>query len=257
MTMTGSARRAMAGHVEKLFVKPVHGAPVLALAEGEAMRCSAGLGIEGDVHANRLSPRQVLITVRSELDALAIDAGALHENVVLAVASASVGALRPGAALLTDRGVEIWLTMYCEPCRRIAAVASDLTALIHRRGVLGRIVVGGEIVAGDAIALIPGRHVALPESPLRRFQDVVASIPQGRVLRYRDVTMAMGVADSFVRAIPGYIRRTAGTELPTHRIVDVKGRLPAIVEWQAKKLEDEGVRVRVDVVDLNHYLWRG
>lgn len=244
----------IAGYVEKLFVKAAPGAPVTALAHGTAMRCSAGFGIEGDVHANRLSPRQVLITARCELDALSLDAGVLHENLVVSLPSAA--SLRPGLALVTERGVVIWLTMYCEPCQRIAVVAPDLRALIHRRGVLGRVVEGGEIVAGDGIELVPDRYPALPESMLLRFFEVVASIPQGRVARYRDVTIAMGAADSFVRAIPGYIRRNAGAGLPTHRIVDVKGRLPGIVQCQANRLEEEGVRVRFDAVDLNQYLWR-
>lgn len=255
MKISGSAEQVTSGRVERLFIKPAHGAQPLALMPGEALRCSAGLGIAGDVHANRLSPRQVLVTLRSELDALSLPAGALHEN--LAIALAVPAAFRPGAALVTARGVEIWLTKYCEPCQRIAAVAPDLGAMIHRRGILGRIVVGGDIVAGDTLELIPGRHAALPESTLQMFLDTVAAIPAGRVATYRDVTTAMGVADSFVRAIPGYIRRNAAAGLPSHRIVDAKGRLPELVQGQQVLLEGEGVSVRAGAVDLARYLWRG
>ena len=246
-------------HVEKLYVKEARGGLPLALAPGEVMRCSAGLGIEGDVHANRLSPRQVLITLRSELDALSIEAGALYENIVVSLAHDA--AFKPGAALVTQRGVEIMLTMYCEPCQRIAAVGPSLGTMINRRGILGRIVQGGQIVVGDSIELIAARYRALPESVLARFLEAVASIPQGRVARYLDVTIAMGVDQSFVRAIPGYIKRNAGQPVPTHRIVDAKGRLPAIVDGQGVRLEQEGVRVQLgsdrDWVDLECYLWRG
>ncbi len=255
MHITESSGRATAGRVERLFVKPAHGAQMRALAPGEALQCIEGLGIAGDVHANRLSPRQVLVTLRCELDALSLGAGALHENLVIALASPA--AFRPGAALVTARGVEIWLTMYCEPCQRIAAVAPDLAAMVQRRGILGRIVAGGAIVAGDMLELIPGRHRALPASTLQMFLDVVAAIPAGQVARYRDVTTAMGVADSFVRAIPGYIRRNAAAGLACHRIVDAKGRLPGLVPCQQQLLEGEGVQVNAGAVDLERVLWRG
>lgn len=246
-------------HVEKLYVKAARGELARALAPGEAMRCSAGLGIDGDVHANRLSPRQVLVTSRAELDALSIEAGALFENIVVSLESDA--AFKPGAALVTQRGVEIWLTMYCEPCQRIAGVGPGLGAMVNRRGILGRIVGGGQIAAGDSVRLIAQRYPALPEPVLARYLQAVASIPQGRVARYLDVTIAMGVDQSFVRAIPGYIKRSAGQHVPSHRIVDARGRLPAIVPGQAERLEREGVRVQPgaerDTVDLERYLWRG
>ncbi len=120
---------------------------------------------------------------------------------------------------------------------------------------------GGEIVAGDAFELTAARYAALPEAALGRFLQAVASIPEGRALRYRDVAIAMGVDVSFVRAIPGYIRRNGGAHLPSHRIVDAKGRLPQIVAGQASMLQAEGVSVRdeggAQVVDLQRFLWQG
>ncbi|HEX9174396.1 MAG TPA: MGMT family protein [Telluria sp.] len=251
------------GSVEALFLKVRHGKDAAELASGAALTCVAGLGIDGDVHANRLSPRQILVTLQSELNALSISPGALHENMV--ISGATLAYFLPGAALVTSGGVEIGLTMYCEPCKRIEGLVPELAALIHRRGILGRVVAGGEIRRGDTIKLIPHRYVALPESVEQKFLDFIPTIPAGRVVRFGDVTTAMGVADSFVRAVPGYIRRSMGRQLPLHRVVNARGELPNIVPDQAAMLAAEGVRITCShalasgapKVDLQQYLWRG
>lgn len=221
------------------------------------MLCEAGLGIRGDVHAHRLSPRQVLLTLDSELRDLRIAPGALLENIV--ISSAHPELFRPGSALVTASGVEVRLTMFCEPCKRIAHVAKDFGRLLHRRGVLGVFETGGELRHGDALALIGGRYAPLPESAYQRFLDFIPTIPPGRVVRYRDITMAIGAADSFVRALPGYIKRSMGVGLPLHRIVNARGELLPLVRGQAARLLAEGVIHHSDaaVVDLARYLWQG
>jgi alkylated DNA nucleotide flippase Atl1 len=235
------------GVIDGLYLKRRHG----ELANEAALQCVAGLGIVDDVHANRLSPRQVLLTLSSELEQLRIAPGALQENIVIACGRPEL--FRPGSALLSASGVEIALTMFCEPCKRIAHLAPKLSMLIHRRGVLGRFVTGGELRVGESFELIPGRHEALSESPYQNFLDVVAAIPAGRVLRYADVAIGMGVADSFVRALPGYIRRSVGRELPLHRIVNARGQLPNLVPAQAARLQAEGVTVAGNTVSLRDH----
>jgi alkylated DNA nucleotide flippase Atl1 len=255
--------------IAQLYRKPARGQSAVALGAGEAMRCEAGVGIVGDAHASRLSPRQVLVTLDSELQALGIAPGALGENMVIAGAQPAL--FRPGSALVGGTGVEIRLTMFCEACKRIAHVAPDLGKLLHRRGVLGVVAVGGTLRVGDTLALIGGRYPALPESPYQKFLDFVATIPAGRVVRYVDVALAIGVDDSFVRALPGYIRRSAGGDLPLHRIVNARGELPRIAPEQVARLQAEGVMLRgapalarapapspaPAVADLPRYLWRG
>ncbi|MYM73842.1 hypothetical protein GTP56_16750 [Duganella sp. FT134W] len=244
----------MSSRIERLYLKPARGQPLRALGQREAMVCEAGLGIHGDAHANRLSPRQVLVTLASELRALDIAPGALGENIVLSSQQPSL--LRPGTALVTAAGVEIRLTMFCEACRRISHVAPNLRQLLRRRGVLGVIEMGGELRIGDALTLVDGRYRALPESAYQKFLDFVPTIPVGRVLRYGDVAVAIGVADSFVRALPGYIKRS--TSLPVHRIVNARGELLNFLPEQAARLQAEGVVNQGGaVVDLQRYLWRG
>jgi alkylated DNA nucleotide flippase Atl1 len=236
--------------VEALFIK--RGAQ---REPRDTVTCVAGLGIEGDAHANRLSPRQILVTLASELDVLHIPPGSLFENMV--ISSPAPESFRPGAALTTASGVEIRLTMYCEPCKRIAPVVGDLRKMIHRRGILGTIVTGGQITCGERIELVPGPYPPLPDSAKQKFADFVRTIPAGRVVRYLDVTVAMGVAPSAVRAIPGFIARAAGTGLPTHRIVNARGALSASMPDQAAKLAAEGVTVQDGTIDLDDHLWAG
>lgn len=252
------------GRIEHLFRKERHGSALIRLAQCDAIECVSGLGIAGDVHAHRLSPRQILVTLQSELDALRIAPGALRENLVISASSPEF--FRPGSALITRSGVEIRLTMFCEPCKVILPVVRDLASMVNRRGILGYIEKGGSIATGDELCLQPDRYLALPESPFEKFLDFVATIPVGKVVRYSDVAIAMGVADSFVRAIPGYIKRSSGANLPVHRIVSGRGGLLPYVPYQADKLTAEGVHVTLhaDLVDsspgtvaLKSHLWQG
>jgi alkylated DNA nucleotide flippase Atl1 len=252
------------GRIEKIFRKESHGKPTIELGPGEMLECIAGFGIQGDVHANRLSPRQILVTLQSELDELQIAAGALRENLVISTNSAEM--FRPGSALITDKGVEINLTMFCEPCKRISSVVPDLGSMINRRGILGYIEKGGAIQIGDAVSLVASRYSPLPESPYQKFLDFVSTIPAGKVVRYLDVTIAMGVADSFVRAVPGYIKRSVGNNIPLHRIVNAQGNLLTYVPNQAKILAEEGIAVKMESdlfgeslgkIELESHLWQG
>lgn len=257
------ATATFAGRVERLFRKERRGEEMVELADGEEFECIPGFGIQGDVHAHRLSPRQILITLQSELEDLKIEPGALFENLVISTASPE--AFRPGTAITTDKGVHIDLTMFCEPCQRILPVSRDLGAMIGRRGVLGYFRRGGTIAQGDGIILHANHHAALPESPYQKFLDFVPMIPSGKVVRYQDLAIAMGVANSFVRALPGYIKRSAATGIPLHRIVNSRGGLLACLPLQATRLSQEGVRVEQQPglrdgcawVRLENYLWQG
>lgn len=244
---------AAAGRVEHLFVKARRGGAVAELAPQAPLVCVGALGVEGDIHANPLSPRQILVTLRSQLDELSIAPGALSENMVVRLDDERH--FRPGSAIVTAGGVEIRLTMYCEPCKRILPVVADLAVMIGRRGILGCIVRGGAVHSGDAVSVIAGRYRPLPESPAGKFLDVVHAIPAGRVLRYLDVTIAMGVDASFARALPRHIRNNLAGGAPVHRIVDRRGGLLAYVPGQAEQLAAEGVAI--GAVDWQRFLWQG
>ncbi|HWW73053.1 MAG TPA: MOSC domain-containing protein, partial [Duganella sp.] len=145
----------------------------------DALTLVAGLGVDGDINAHRLSPRQILVTVASELAALSLPAGALRENLVISTAEAAH--FKPGGALIGAGGLEIRLTMYCEPCKQLLPLVAGLAGMIGRRGILGVVVGGGQLQRGQALEMIPGRHPALPESPYQKFLDFIPTIPRGKV----------------------------------------------------------------------------
>jgi alkylated DNA nucleotide flippase Atl1 len=249
------------GVVLSLFWKPHRGAP---MEQASLLQCIAGYGIQNDVNAHKLSPRQVLITLDAEIEELSAGPGALRENMVVALEDQT--AFRPGASLIASSGVEIALTMYCEPCKRIAHIVPTYSEIMGKRGILGRIVRSGTIGEKDSFSIFDEAYDPLQDAVEQRFFDFVRSIPRGRVVRYIDVTIGIGVADSFVRAMPGYIRRASGTTLPLHRIVDGQGRVLDYVSRQAKELENEGVALirQADLfdqkgtrVDLGAHLWLG
>ena len=241
----------MTAKVEQLFVKTRHGKPMTAV---DSLTLVTGLGIEGDINAHRLSPRQLLVTIVSELEALALPSSALRENLVISTDAPEN--FKPGSALIGADGLEIRLTMYCEPCKQLLPLVDNLAGMIGRRGILGVVVGGGQLQRGEVLELLPGRYSALPESVYQKFLDFVATIPRGRVVRYSDVAMAIGADNSFVRAIPGYIKRSLDAGLPLHRIVSARGRLLATIPAQAEMLSAEGVP-STGSVDLKTCLWQG
>lgn len=241
----------MLGKVEQLFVKTGYGQP---MAQVESLTLVIALGIDGDINAHRLSPRQVLVMLASELDALRLPPGALRENIVISTDMPQQ--LAPGSALVSASGVEIRLTMLCEPCKQIQPLVGNLASMIGRRGVLGMVVGGGVLRRGDALDLVSNRYPALAESAYQKFLDFVPTIPRGRVVRYSDVAVAIGADNSFVRAIPGYIKRSVAAGLPLHRIVSARGQLLATVPDQAARLMAEGVP-SADGVALPSFLWQG
>jgi alkylated DNA nucleotide flippase Atl1 len=240
----------MPSTIRHLYTKTARHRPVSAV---DAITLATGIGIAGDTHAHKLSPRQVLVTATEQLQALAVAPGALSENIVLD--NLALADFRPGSAIVSG-DVEIRLTMYCEPCKQIAPIVGNLAAVIAKRGILGVVVQGGVLRAGDTVTLIPGRYPPLPESVPQKFSDFVATIPRGRVVRYRDITLAIGVDDSFMRALPGYIRRHLDQGLPLHRIVNARGELLATIPRQAETLAAEGVPSN-GAVDLARFLWQG
>ncbi len=60
---------------------------------------------------------------------------------------------------------------------------------------------------GDAVEVRSARQPALSDVPYERFTCFLRHVPPGMVVDYKQVTVGMGVAESYVRAIPRYLRR--------------------------------------------------
>lgn len=248
------------GQVTHLFLKPSHGRPMEACP---LLEVRAGSGIQGDVNARAMSPRQILLVRQEDLDVFAIAPGALRENVVLAGLPPEIFA--PGSLVTIGPTASIRATFLCEACKRIAHVVPSLKSIADKRGLLGVILADGCINVGDRVTVQTEQFPPLSDIPYRRFLEFVARIPPGQVVTYRQVVIGMGVAESYMRAIPMYIQRTSAALYPLHRILDTEGQVIPYVIDQQQRLAAEGIEplqanALFDVptpvrISLERYLW--
>lgn len=129
-----------------IWVTPVRRQPAVAV---EASRAVADLGLDGDAHAKAGSDRQVLLMDRETLDALGLAPGDLKENLTTAGFPLYD---QPSGALLRVGDAVLKLTGPCTLCGKTEAIRPGLRQeLAGRRGMLARVVEGGEIRVGDAV----------------------------------------------------------------------------------------------------------
>ena len=118
----------------------------------ERVRAIEEHGLEGCAHARPGTKRQVLFASAQHLDDLGVEYGRIRENFTVEGADVHewpVGQrLRVGGALFE-------ITMVCDPCSRMDEIRPGLQEeLDGRRGMLARVVVTGEVAAGDEIQLV-------------------------------------------------------------------------------------------------------
>ncbi len=172
----------------------------------------------------------------------------------------------PGTLLTFENGAAIRLTFHCEPCKRIAHLVESLKSIQAKRGILGVVIKSGKIQVGGNFQFQSHKFPALPENPYKRFLNFIIKIPIGKVVTYKQIIKGMGVDNSYLRAIPTYLKKTSAADYPLHRILDSKGYLITYVSQQKSKLEAEGVKVLSDsdllidlnknFVDIKDYLWK-
>lgn len=250
--------------ITHLFFKKAKGEP---MSPSKTLQLLKGYGIENDINGSSISPRQVLITRKEDLDDLNIVYGGLRENII--VEGLSQSDFVPGGLLHIGDNVKIRLTFHCEPCKRIADVVPNMKDVINRRGILGVVIEGGIIGVKHKITCSPNMFTAFSEIPYQRFLNFIQYIPYGKVATYKMVTAGMGVAESYIRAIPKYIDRCSSeiNTYPVHRIVDTGGAvIDNYVPCQVRMLQQEQVHViaTLDLFDnggcrvpLSQFLWSG
>ena len=135
--------------VAGLFTSPARKSGVSTAHE--RVRAVAGHGFEGCAHANP-PKREVLFVSREHLDGLDLEPGAIRENITVAgedVQAWEVGRqVRAGDALFE-------ITMVCDPCHRMDELRDGLREQLDgKRGMLARVVEGGDVAVGDPIQLV-------------------------------------------------------------------------------------------------------
>lgn len=242
------------GSIVQLFTKFQHGSKML---EATKVYLKAGYGINSDVNANPISPRQVLIVRIEDILDLSIQPGELRENIVIQCINSAK--FQPGSLITFESGAAVRLTFHCEPCKQIHHLVSSLASIQGKRGILGVVIKSGAIQVGSKFQIKTHQFPALSEKPYERFLDFIVKIPPTKVVTYKQIITAIGVDNSYIRAIPHYIKKTSNLDYPTHRILDSQGNLIPYITEQKNKLESEGTLVLYEnkyFVNLQEYLWQ-
>lgn len=141
------------GFVVSLQICEAHRAPMQTL---QAVKALENLGLEGDRHALPDGSRQVLLIEEETLKRLGVPIGAVKENIT--TRGIALMNLAPGTRLQM-RDVVFELTKPCTPCERMEEIRPGLRdELQGQRGMLARVLRGGEIRVGDAIAVVRLRN---------------------------------------------------------------------------------------------------
>jgi hypothetical protein len=146
---SGRARGKAAAMVVSLQICAAHRAPMEKL---DVVRVLSNLGLEGDRHAIPDGSRQVLLIEEETLNRLGIPIGAVKENVT--TRGIDLMHLAPGTQLRIGQAL-FQLTKPCTPCSRMDEIRVGLQdELEGQRGMMARVIQGGEIRVGDNIAIV-------------------------------------------------------------------------------------------------------
>jgi MOSC domain-containing protein YiiM len=116
----------------------------------DAIQAVMDRGFHGCAHGRTGSKRQILLVDRETLDAMELQPGIIRENITtegINVNGLAIGQqLRVGEALLEVSAV-------CTPCDQLEKVRPGLRRELYgRRGMLCKVIEGGDIRSGDSIA---------------------------------------------------------------------------------------------------------
>ena len=190
------------GSVLALALRPTRAAGPMRVTGARAF---AGIGLEGDVHADARSPRQLLLADAAVYRDLALPAHALGENLLLDVDPAT---LPSGTVLAIGHEVRLRLMFGCEACGQLDRVRPGLARAVDgRRGVLTRVEHGGMLAPGDVVVVVDTIAPAWSDDWRERVARVLEAVPPGHVLEYRLLARLAGIQASYCRAFPHLLAR--------------------------------------------------
>lgn len=83
-----------------------------------------------------------------------------------------------------------------------------------KRGILGVVIKSGKIQVGSNFQVQANTYPALSENPYERFLNFIIKVPSGKVVTYKEIIKGMGVDNSYLRAIPTYLKKTSEANYP-------------------------------------------
>ena len=190
------------GSVAGLSARQVRTAPPRALGR---VVVHAGLGFDGDVHADTLSPRQLLLAGSGAYADLGLPPHALRENLLI---DADTAQLASGTVLQIGSDVTLRMMFQCEACGQLDACGPRLAQRIGaRRGVLARVLAGGVIHKGDAVRDLGVLADPWSDDWRERVLKVLDAVPAGAVIEYRHLARLAGIQSSYCRAFPRLVEK--------------------------------------------------
>lgn len=170
----------------------------------DSARLSSGAGLDNDVHADALSPRQLLLASMAAYQDFALLPHALRENLLV---DADTSRLQSGTVLQIGAEVRLRLMFQCEGCGQLDTHKPGLSRMIGtRRGILARVLAGGVIARGDRVRDMGVLETPWPDDWRARIVRVLDAVPAGSVIEYRHLARLAGVQSSYCRAFPRMIR---------------------------------------------------
>lgn len=165
----------------------------------------AGHGLDGDRHADPLSPRQILLAGAPAYRRHGLAAHTLRENVLLDVDTAT---LRSGTLLRLGEEVIVGLTFHCEACGYLDTRHPGIARVIGKdRGVLARVLQGGMLRPGAPVVRLPETLPPWSDDWRARVAHILAQVPEGMVVEYRQLARLAGVQAVYCRALPALARK--------------------------------------------------
>lgn len=190
------------GQVRALSLQAQRGALSMRVERAVAV---AGAGFEGDIHADVVSPRQLLLASASVYDTFDLPAHALRENLLVDVDTAS---LASGMILQLGEAVRIRLMFQCEACGQLDLQRRGLAAALgNRRGMLARVIANGTVAAGDTIMQLDERLPPWSDDWRKRVMAVLDAVPPGHVIDYARLAQVAGIQSTYCRAFPRLLAR--------------------------------------------------
>ena len=156
-------------------------------------------GLTGQVSCHNF--RQILILNTATLRSFAIQPGELRENVLVDFDELYD---LPSGTEIEIGTLKVRLTFHCEPCKKVAHLASP-KALVHQRGYLGTILNFGIASIGDSLSLIGKMHEAVPYEPFDRVKWFLDKTEQQ--VTAIELTSAIALRRTYCRVLPRYLKR--------------------------------------------------
>jgi len=139
----------MSGTITSLQIAVAHRAP---METKPSVRAIADLGLEGDLHAKQGSARQVLFMDEETLEGFGLKVARVRENIT--TRGIALQSLAPGTRVRAGTAV-FEFTKSCAPCEFINDIQPGLREKMEgQRGMLARVIEGGEIKIGDAVEVV-------------------------------------------------------------------------------------------------------